>query len=245
MKIIERAEKIKPPKICIYGQPGIGKSWLAAQAINPVAIDVEGGLDHVPVPRTDRVRDQYSLQAAIEAVKKSKYNTVIFDTIEAIEDVMVKDLCLAKGVNSLADFGYGKGYDALNKAWLVLLDEIDYLVEYCRKSVILVGHEQQQLYKDPMGDDYDRITLKMNKKSALTLISRMDALFYMTHQKYSQTVGEGLNETVKIKSVGDKILKTTDHPVYVAKNRFGYTKDIDVNDSVMQEIQLTAMKKRN
>ena len=177
----------KPYKAVLYGPPGIGKSETAGSARKPIYINIEDALHHIDCHSTDLITNPDMFKNALREVcfgeYKGQYKTLIIDTIDALEDLLIKDICDKNSMPSLAAFGYGKGFDLLNKKWTEILDMLDKVVRLADMNVILIGHDQIKRFEDPLGDGWDRYFLKMHPKSALTLTSRVDAVLYMTWDK--------------------------------------------------------------
>ena len=73
-----------PPRICIYGNHGIGKSTLAAQFPKPIFISTEDGiaqLDVTSFPKAGHVND---VVGAIKTLIKEEHDfkTVVVDSVD-------------------------------------------------------------------------------------------------------------------------------------------------------------------
>jgi hypothetical protein len=220
--LITKGIERKPYRLCLYGPPGIGKSETANSAKNVVYINFEDALHHIDCYKTPVIKDTQNFKIALREITQGEsaqsFDTIVIDTVDALEDMIANEICEDNNVKSLAMLGYGKGHDLLNKRWIEILNWIDYANNEFGKNIIFIGHDQIVRYEDPMGEGYDRISLKMHKKSAGTLISRMDAVLYMCWEKMVRTNKNNVNKAI---GTGKRIIHTVENAAYVAKNRYG------------------------
>src|SRR5690348_1311640 len=88
-----------PPKICITGQPGVGKTALASRFPRPVLLDTEGGAGALDIPSFGRLNIFEQVLAAIKKLlaQKHAFETVIVDTIDALEPLVWAETCRRHG----------------------------------------------------------------------------------------------------------------------------------------------------
>lgn len=159
MKII-KGRSAPPLRLMIYGPPGVGKSTFACAAPGVLAIDYEHGLDAIG---PDRVEGPREWEPALELLREActgpgQHTTVVVDTVDALADVATRTIC-AKGtskgkkVDSLAEFGYGDGFEILASYWRNLL----FVLEGARshgRAVHLVAHVKRENVDDPQVGRY-------------------------------------------------------------------------------------------
>jgi hypothetical protein len=99
----------------IFGPEGIGKSTLAAQFPAPVFLDTEGGTHHLDVARLPAPKSWDDVTRAITApaTEAHDFKTLVIDTIDWLEKLLVDYVCKQANKASIEDFGYGKGYVVL------------------------------------------------------------------------------------------------------------------------------------
>ncbi len=172
---IKRGQLRSSLRHLFYGPEGVGKSSLAADAPKPLFIDVEGGADNIDVARYmfrdeegGHVPRSYAeVVAAIEDLIANPghgHETLVLDTIDALEALVHRHICEANGKASVEDFGFGKGYQvALDefRRFLALLDGL----RAKGMQVVMLGHSIVKTFKNPEGEDYDRYQLRVHDKT--------------------------------------------------------------------------------
>lgn len=223
MKIeIKRGRISRPQKVVLYGPEGVGKSSLAAQMPDPVFLDTEGSTAQLDVARVD-VRDAATLHAAlVEIHRSSEFRTVVLDTIDWAERILVGDLLNHTGKKSIEDFGYGKGWVMVAEEMSKLLTTLDGLVRG-GKHVVLLAHSKVVRFAAPdLAGEHDRYELKLSKQSTPLIKEWADAILFLNFRtKVVEIDG-------KKKGIGGKerIIATTHSAAWDAKNRHGFADEI-------------------
>jgi hypothetical protein len=173
---IKRGQLRRPLRHLFYGPEGVGKSSLAADAPSPLFLDIEGGSDNLDVARYPfRDEDGGHVPRTYEEVStaiddlianpKHGYETVVLDTLDALEALVQRHVCEKNGKATIEDFGFGKGYQvALDefRRFLALLDQL----RSKGVQVVILGHSIVRTFKNPEGEDYDRYQLRVHDKIA-------------------------------------------------------------------------------
>ena len=228
---IKKGPQKRAYRTIIYGPEGIGKSTLASKFPDVVFIDFEHGTDTMDVARFDTPTSLDELVHLLNSIAQEDCcKTVVLDTADRVEQIITKHICDSKGLKSIEDAGYGKGYTYLLEAWIELLKVLDAVIE-SGKNVVLVAHAQMRKFEQPdeMGA-YDRWELKLSKKTAPIIKEWSDMLLFCN---YKTTVTEDPKTKSKTAVGGKRVMYATHSPIYDAKNRFGLPDQMEMSfDSI-------------
>lgn len=216
---IKKGPQVRSLRCVIYGPEGIGKSTLASQFPDAVFIDFEHGTDSMDVARFDTPKDFTLLLDLLDSISQEDCcKTVVLDTADKLEQIIMTHVCNKHQLRSIEDAGYGKGYTYIADDWIEVMKTLDKVIE-SGKNVVLVAHAQMRKFEQPdeMGA-YDRWELKLSKKSAPLLKEWSDMLLFCNYKTNVITD----EKTKSRKAIGGKRVMYANHsPVYDAKNRFG------------------------
>lgn len=212
-------------KACIYGPEGIGKTTLASQFPDPVILDLELGSSHMDVRRVDNIKTWADLLATMVLITPEDCRTVVIDTADKAEE-MCRDYVLERdSKKSIEDYGYGKGYTVLSEEYGKLMGSASLLI---RKgiNVVFVCHAQMRKFEQPdeMGS-YDRWELKLQKKVAPLLKEWADLLLFLNYKTIIVNDSNGKGKA----QGGKRVMYTSHHPCWDAKNRFGLPEEMDLD----------------
>jgi len=228
MKILTGKNLKKPYRLLIYGTAGVGKSTLASTAKRPIFIDIEEGLSQLDVHRTPKIKSISELGNAVTFIltQKEKYDTVVIDTADSLDVLIVDELCKKHNKESLSDFGFGSGFDLLNRTWGKIVDGFEKLVDKGFNLVILC-HPQVKIHHDPTLEPHDRIILRLHAKPAALLFGRMDSVWYMTHETIVTGKSNGKPKAI---STGSRLVHTKHSASFDAKSRYDLPAKIELTD---------------
>ena len=167
---IDRAQKV-----VIYGSEGIGKSGLAAKFPDPLFIDTEGGTAHMDVRRIEKPQSWEEMLSVVKEVAAAKdvCRTLVLDTADWAEQLIVSYLCTKYKQNSIESFGYGKGYTYLGEEFSRLLGALDTVLA-SGVHVVITAHAKMRKFEQPDEmDAYDRWEMKLSKQVA-PLLKELD-----------------------------------------------------------------------
>ncbi|MDY5835783.1 MAG: ATP-binding protein [Eubacteriales bacterium] len=213
-----------PLKIVVYGPEGIGKSTFASQLPDPLFIDTEGSTKFLDVKRLDRPTSWAMLMQQVQWVKSNKpCKTLVIDTADWAETLCKQHICASNNVKSIEEFGYGKGYTYLAEEWGRLLNSLTDVVE-AGTNVLLTAHAMMRKFEQPdeLGA-YDRWELKLEKKTAPMTKEWADLLLFAN---YKTTIITDSKTKSKIATGGQRVMYTTHHPAWDAKNRHGLPEEL-------------------
>lgn len=214
-------------KVVIYGSEGIGKSTLASRFPNPLFIDTEGGTAQLDVRRIEKPGSFGGLVSVVNevAADPSICKTLILDTADWAEQMCIVGVCAKYKKSGIEDFGYGKGYTYLAEEYSRLLNAFDAVIA-AGIHVVITAHAKMRKFEQPdeMGA-YDRWEMKLSKQVAPLLKEWCDLLLFCN---YKTIVVATKNDTKKAQG-GKRIIHTTHHPCWDAKNRHGLPDEIDLD----------------
>jgi len=163
--------KRRPPRVVLYGPPGVGKSTFGADAESPLFVPTEDGVDNVPVDAFGKAASWTELLENVRqvATEKHDYKTLVIDTLngaaELCADHIVKTLF---GGQRIAQKGNG-GYEAFGKGEKATAEEMRALLalmDDCRArgmTVLLLGHTGLQNVQHPTEGGYTKFAPEMPK----------------------------------------------------------------------------------
>ncbi len=214
-------------KVVIYGPEGIGKSTLASKFPRAVFIDCEGSTKELDVARYPAPFTWGEILAYIDdAVTNKTCDTLIIDTADWAEQFCTKHTCEKLNIKNIEDMGYGKGYTYLTQNFTELLKACDNLIA-SEINVVFTAHAQMRKFEQPdeMGA-YDRWEMKLSKRTAPLLKEWADMVLFCN---YKTTVITDSKTNSKKATGGSRVMFTTHHPCWDAKNRYGLHEVMDMD----------------
>jgi GTPase SAR1 family protein len=224
-----RGKRSRAIKCLLYGPEGIGKSTFSSKFPNPVFIDTEGGTDYMEVSRTPKPS---SWTMIMEQVKyfinhHAELGTLVIDTVDWAEKMCIEHVCASKQVKGIEDFGYGRGYIYLAEEFGRLLNLLDELMNK-GVHILLVAHASMRKFEQPdeLGS-YDRWELKLGKKTAPLVKEWVDTILLANYKTLVINVdGQGAQKGKNKAQGGKRIMYTSHHPCWDAKNRWDLPEEL-------------------
>ena len=237
---ITRGKIEKAKKVVIYGPEGIGKSTFASCFPDPVFIDTEGSTDSMDVARLPRPTSWTMLLEELDYIKRTPgvCRTIVIDTIDWAEQLCVEHICDKHNKSGIEDFGYGNGYVYTKEEFGRFLNRLTDVIE-AGVNVVLTAHAQLRKFEQPdeMGA-YDRWELKLGKKTqsqTSPLVKEWaDMLLFCNYKTHTVAVDD---KGKKHKAMGGKrVMYTSHHPCWDAKNRYGLPEECEFDYGVIAGI---------
>ena len=208
----------KPPKLMIWGPPAVGKSTFAAQAPDALFIEAEDRTGHLDINRfpVKKWEDILAVMKEVGASGDQPYKTMVFDTVDAMEMLLLDYIARAANEESHEDIGGGwmKYRIPMLKEWKKFIRLIDGLT---RKGIqcILLAHAQTKTYQPPDGEKYDRFVIKMDQAGGDFLIENVDLVGYAKFQTFVKSKDK--QSKAKATTSGKRLLQFKFSPAYPTK----------------------------
>lgn len=226
---ITRGIQAAPVKAVFYGTEGIGKTTLASKAPNPLFIDFEGGTTRINVARLS-VQTFSELEAVMGNLNKDTqgFQTLVFDTADWLEKVMMRHICDEHTKKGIEDFGYGKGFTFLAEKWSSFLDRLTRFQARTGVHIIFLAHATMRKIELPEETGaFDKWELKLSKQTSPILKEWADLLLFLN---YKTIVVD------KKAQGGQRIIYTEHSAVWDAKNRFGLKPELKLDYSEIASV---------
>jgi len=138
--VMEQAP-VLPPRLMIYGPPGIGKTTFGSAGPKPIFLQTEQGLSGIRVPcfplakSFDEVIDY--LRCLLD--EDHNYQSLVLDSASGVEALIKQKILLETGAKNLNVVGpFGLGYVMLAEKWEQVVSLLDAL-RIQRGMLILTG----------------------------------------------------------------------------------------------------------
>jgi hypothetical protein len=205
-----------PVRAVFHGPGGIGKSTLAASAPKPIFLCAEEGLENIdavavePHPKTFE-----DVLSALDYIATLSRETVAVDSLDWLEPLVWEYVCRRAKKADIEAFGYGKGYVAALDQWRVFVGKLSAL-RAKGMNVLLIAHSVRKPFKNPLGDDYEHWTIKLNEKAAGLIVEWADVVGYCSED----IATDDSSGRTKALSTGKRVMRCMPSPAYLAKTRF-------------------------
>lgn len=219
---INKGKTARARRMLIYGEPGVGKSTLASQFPHPVFINLEDGIRDLECDHTDLIKSFREFQDALIALASTDYATVVVDTVDWLEKLLMHEVASKAGKATIEDIGFGKGYEALAKMWQGVFAGLGSLWNQGR-HIVLTCHEKVDEFRDPEGDGYNYYRPALHRKGSQCVSEWCDELLFCKYQRLSKKADEG-KRSVAI--AGDRVIVCQNMRSIEAKNRLGMPQEI-------------------
>ncbi len=229
---IERGTRAAPRRVLLYGTHGIGKSTFGAMAERPIFIQTEDGLANIECDRFPLAAGYGDVLAALGElyIQEHEYRTVVIDSLDWLERLIWGEVCAKRGVESIEDIGYAKGYVFALTQWREVLAGLDALRNERGMQVVLIAHAQIEKFANPETDTYDRYSPRLQKLASALVQEWCDEVLFATYRVLTKTTKEGFDrKRTQGVGTGERIIRTTERPAHVAKNRLNLPDEIPLD----------------
>lgn len=232
LKTIERGRRPAPRRALLYGPHGIGKSTFGARAPDPIFIQTEDGLGEIDCHRFPLAKKYPEVVAALSDLysQDHTYMTVVLDSLDWLERLIWAEVCKRRGLESIEDAGYGKGYVFALDLWREFLDGLSALRDRKGMGIVLIAHAKIERFENPETATYDRYVPRLHKLASAIVQEWCDEVFFASYRVHTKQTNEGFNrKRAQGVGVGERIMRTSERPAHVAKNRLGLPDELPLD----------------
>ena len=225
-------------KVVIYGPEGIGKSTPATHFPDPVFIDTEGSTKDMDVARTPEPKSWSMLMSQVQYILQNRpCKTLVIDTADWAEVLCINHICDKNQKDSIEAFGYGKGYVYTQEEYGHLLNLLSDVVK-SNINVVLTAHAKMRKFEQPdeLGA-YDRWEMKLTKFVSPIVKEWADMVLFCNYKTMVVNVdGQGAQKGKNKVQGGRRVMYTTHHACWDAKNRYGLPEECEMKYAEIRHV---------
>ena len=224
LDLIRRGKQPGADRVLIYGPEGVGKSTVASQAESPVFFATEDGVRFLDTASFPQAKDYDDGLAQIDALLTGdhEYKTLVIDTIDWLEALIVDAVVKENSWESIEDPGWGKGFVQVGIKWRNVLSLLD-RIRAKGIQIVMLAHSDVKMFNSPDEEGYSRYVLAMSKVGAALCKQWCDSVLFARYETFTK---KGTDKRVQGISSGKRVLETTWHAAFDAKNRCGLPEQI-------------------
>jgi len=235
VKLLEQVQSGKQPaprRVMLYGTQGIGKSTFGSMAPKPIFIQTEDGLGEIDCKKFPLAEKFDQVIAALSELytEEHPYRTVVVDSLDWLERLIWYEVCRKRGVESIEDIGFAKGYTFALMQWRQFLEGLTALRNERGMMVLLIAHAKIERFENPETDSYDRYAPRLHKLASALVQEWCDEVLFASYKVYTKVTDEGFNrKKAKGCGTGERVIRTTERPAHVAKNRLNLPDELPLD----------------
>lgn len=238
---LRRKAVVKPPITTLHGVPGVGKTTFASVSPSPVFLCIEDGMGLIDQPSLDLTKGPDGhLHLAFDQVMKAleelyfggdEFSTVVIDSMTALEPMIVAKVCKLNNWANIEAPGFGKGHVAVDLEWKRFFDAVRMLRDDKNKLIVLIAHSKVVRFENPETDvGYDRYEIKLHKNAAAALMEASDNVFFCNYRVSATKTDAGFGKRLtRGLGRGQRMFYTQEMPAFLAKNRYGLPRSLDLD----------------
>jgi hypothetical protein len=162
--------------------------------------------------------------------EEHQYATVVIDSLDWLERLIWAQVCRDRGVESIEDVGYAKGYTFALTQWREILAGLDAVRNERGMTVILIAHAKIERFENPETEPYDRYSPRLHKSASAIIQEWCDEVLFATYRVHTRKVNEQFGRAQhRGIGTGERIIRTTERPAHVAKNRLNLPDEIPLD----------------
>ena len=240
-------DHLRPPKILVAGEHGIGKTRFAAGGGDKtVFIPTEDGLGTLNVASFDVCKTYDDFLDAMNMVieEDHSWTTVVIDSADWLDKLICEHLCVKHNKEDITTFGFGDGYKKVEACWRDVTNLCD-KANARGMTIIFIVHTGVENRQDIINGNYQRTGLKMMKGSASVISEWCDIILHALIDIRVTTERDSFgNEKGRAVTVGDPFLLTIGGPTIAAKNRYGLPERLPLDWQAFRQAFAKSIKNR-
>lgn len=232
---IQKGRVRAPRRTLLYGVHGVGKTNFGAMAENPIFVPTEDGLADVDCERFPLATKYADVldDLAVLYSQDHGYRTVVLDSLDWLETLILARVCEQRSVESPEDIPYQKAYVYALRHWTEVIEGLDALRNDRGMAVVLIAHAKVERFNEPGSDGYDRYSPKLHRLASAKVQEWCDEVLFARYRVSTRQTDQGFNRKRTIAmGQGERIVCTTERPAHLAKNRLNLPDELPLDHRV-------------
>jgi hypothetical protein len=103
-------------------------------------------------------------------------------------------------------------------------------------AIVLLAHAKVERFENPETESFDRYAPRLHKTARDMVIEWCDEVLFANYKVFTKATDEGFNRT-RVQGVGsgERILRTSERPSHLAKNRLGLPDELPLSWDALAE----------
>lgn len=234
---IRSGKQMKPRRVLVYGDNGVGKSTWAASWPRPVFLNLEDGLNDLEIDSTPRIKTLEEMHGAMSWLiqNPNDYQTIVIDTLDWLEKLIFTHVAAKAGKQTIEEIGFGRGYEQVEANWRRIITGLSLMWDAGR-HIVMTCHSKIAKYKPPEGESYDYHSPSLHDKGSDIMCQWCDEVLFCKYKVHTRTIDEGFGARRNIAVGGtERVMMTQEAATHVAKNRLGLPAEIAADFAIIRE----------
>lgn len=229
LKDLKSTRATLPPRVLVYGPPGLGKTTLASEFPGAVFIQIEDGTPgDLELMSFGHLKTYDDVLEAISSLytEDHEHKTLVVDSLDKLEPLIWAKCCQDNSWPNIESPGYGKGYVTVDNYWRDFFNGLNGLRRDRGMAIVLIAHAAVTTFPNPAGAEYPRWDIRLHKRALGMTQDEVDAILLLCQEPSVKT--EEANGKARAHAAGGptRWLYCDGRPAWVAKNRYGLPEKI-------------------